>query len=76
MPPFFSLQPRTLVIDTWEAFDDDMTFNLGGEACRTRRRSFELETLRGGAVARGGGAKSGSGLFMPKKMHQQCDAVV
>ncbi|CAM9904241.1 unnamed protein product, partial [Laminaria digitata] len=23
--------PRTLVIDTWEAFDDDMTFNLGGD---------------------------------------------
>lgn len=27
----FVSQPRTLVIDTWEAFDDDMTFNLGGE---------------------------------------------
>ena len=26
-----STQPRTLVIDTWEAFDDDMTFNLGGD---------------------------------------------
>ncbi|CAN0155687.1 unnamed protein product, partial [Pylaiella littoralis] len=23
-------KPRTLVIDTWEAFDDEMTFNLGG----------------------------------------------
>ncbi|CAN0155439.1 unnamed protein product, partial [Pylaiella littoralis] len=26
---FDALRPRTLVIDTWEAFDDEMTFNLG-----------------------------------------------
>jgi hypothetical protein len=24
-------QPRTIVVDTWEAFDDKMTFNLGGD---------------------------------------------
>jgi hypothetical protein len=26
-----ALQPRTIIIDTWEAFDDAMTFNLGGD---------------------------------------------
>jgi hypothetical protein len=25
------VQPRTIIIDTWEAFDDAMTFNLGGD---------------------------------------------
>ncbi|CAN0411133.1 unnamed protein product, partial [Pylaiella littoralis] len=29
--PLKAALPRTLVIDTWEAFDDKMTFNLGGD---------------------------------------------
>ena len=49
------LQPRTLVIDTWEAFDDDMTFNLGGdETCPL------VVLLSVGAVVVGGGGGFGA----------------
>lgn len=24
-------QPKTVIVDTWEAFDDSLTFNLGGD---------------------------------------------
>ncbi|CAM9797634.1 unnamed protein product [Ectocarpus sp. 12 AP-2014] len=47
--PLEAAMPRTLVIDTWEAFDDDMTFNLGGDIAAFGsdlgvRQSVSLET--------------------------------